>query len=49
MLLYLIWFTATVYVVSHEMREWIYLALQFKQDSEANEEPMPDSVKHMYS
>ena len=49
MILYLIWFTATLFVISHELREWIGLILEFKQDVDNNDEPIPDSVKHMYS
>ena len=53
MILYLIWFSATLFVISHELREWLGLILEFKQDNNDNDnnndEPIPDSVKHMYS
>ena len=58
-LYYLLWLTLVLYLISKELRDWTYLALEvgkYKSEersginqSEGEEDPLPESVKHMYS
>ena len=52
-LYYLLWFTLVLYLISKELRDWTYLALEVgkykTEQSEGGNDPLPESVKHMYS
>ena len=56
-LYYLLWLTLVLYLISKELRDWTYLALEVgkyksEQSEGGNEDentPLPESVKHMYS